>query len=258
MTKRNCISKIAEIFDPTGRVTPLTSRFKIDINQLTLRKLDWDDEIPEDLRQSWSSNFEMIQEIRNVRFKRAVIPEDAIDTNVETICMADASQSMICVGIYARFRRKAGDYSCQLVFGRSKVVPQDMSIPRAELLAAFMNASTSHIVKTSFGDWHRRRWMMTDSQVTLHWIGCTNSKLKMWVRNRVIEINRLVDSDDWRYVESKNMVVDIGTRKGATLKDVGPNSIWMNGFEWMHAEEHDFPVKKASELVLDNEMKSVA
>ena len=40
ITKRDCISKIAEIFDPTGRVTPITAGFKIDIKQLTLRKLD--------------------------------------------------------------------------------------------------------------------------------------------------------------------------------------------------------------------------
>ena len=51
LTKRDCVSRVAEIFDPIGRVTPLTSGFKIDINELTLRNLSWDDAIPENLRQ---------------------------------------------------------------------------------------------------------------------------------------------------------------------------------------------------------------
>ena len=148
LTKRDCVSRVAEIFDPIGRVTPLTSGFKIDINELTLRNLSWDDAISENLRQIWADNFEMINEIRNIRFKRAVIPEDAIDINVETIDTADASQKMICVAIHARFRKKSGGFSCQLIFARSKVVPRDMSTPRAELFACVLNATTGHVVTT--------------------------------------------------------------------------------------------------------------
>ena len=50
----------------------------------------------------------------------------------------------------------------------------------------------------------------------------------MWVRNRVIEINRLVDVSCWRYVDSKNMIADLGTRKGAKINDV-EGSDWING-----------------------------
>ena len=47
--------------------------------------------------------------------------------------------------------------------------------------------------------------------------------MKQWVRNRVIEINRLTKRENWYYVNSENMSADIGTRKGATLKDVSEN-----------------------------------
>ena len=257
-TRRYCVSKVAEIFDPLGRITPLTSGFKYDINQLTLRKLDWDDLIPEDLRRVWESNFELMQEIRNVRFQRATVPQDAVSTDVETICVADASSVMICAGVYVRFRRKCGKYSCQLLFGRSKVVPKNMSLPRAELLAASINAATAHVVTTSLGERHKKSWMLTDSQVALHWIHSTTLKLKMWVRNRVIEINRLVDQDLWRYVMSKWNIADLGTRKGAKLSCIGPDGEWTNGFEWMCGEESEFPLKTAAQVVLDNESKSEA
>ena len=92
----------------------------------TMKKLVWDDQITEDLKQIWASNFEMIEEIESIRFKRAVVPEDVINLNFETLDFADASQSMICFAIYARFKRKSGGHSCQLLFARSKIVQKDV------------------------------------------------------------------------------------------------------------------------------------
>ena len=257
LTKLDCVSKIAEIFDPTGRAAPILAGFKSDRSVLTERKLDWEDRIPDDLRKIWTDNFEMMQELKHVRFRRAVIPDDAVSTDVELLCVADASEILICLGIYARFLRKSGGHSCQLLFGRTKVVPKDMSIPRAELLAAVMNASSTHVVKTSLGKMVKKSWMLTDSQVALHWINCTKTKLKLWVRNRVIEIIRLVGLV-WFYVESKQNVADIGTRKGATLRCIGPDGEWTNGYEWMRGDESDFPIKTVEQVILDNEAKSEA
>ena len=258
LTKKLCAGKVAEVYDPLGWVTPVTAGFKIDINQLTLRGLDWDDQIPDEFRQMWVSNFEMIQELKDIRYNRAVVPEDAVNTDVETLCFGDASQVMICVGVYVRFRRKSGGYSCQLLFGRSKVVPKDMTIPRAELLASCINAATYHVVKTSLGDVHKKNLMFTDSQVALHWITCGKTKLKLWARNRVIEINRLVEIFLWRYVDTKDNPADVGTRKVAGLLSVQPGGIWPNGKEWMLREESEFPTKTVSQVVLDNEARNEA
>ena len=64
---------------------------------------------------------------------------------METIELADASLNMACAATYTRFKRKNGLYSCQLIFARSKVVPSGMTIPRAELFAAVLNATTAHV-----------------------------------------------------------------------------------------------------------------
>ena len=124
---------------------------------------------------------------------------------------------------------------------------------RAELLAASMNASSGNVVKNAFGDKHKYL-KLTDSQVALHWIGNTRSKLKMWDGNRVTVINRFVAVNDWRYVESRNVIADVGTREGSTMADVGPGSYWINGFHWMRGETSDFP----ADLVLSNEGKGKA
>ena len=43
---------------------------------------------------------------------------------------------------------------------------------------------------------------------------------------------------------------DLGTRKGAKVRDVGPESDWICGYNWMRMSEHDFPLKTAAELIL--------
>ena len=139
---------------------------------------------------------------------------------------------------------KDGTFSCQLVFSRSKVVPEGTSIPRAELMAATMNAATGHTVKRAFGTYHRKTTKLTDSMVALYWICSKRTVLKTWVRNRVIEINRLVDMSCWRYVKSSNMIADLGTRKGAKINDVVEDRDWINGLAWMNKSEDDFPIEQ--------------
>ena len=111
---------------------------------LSTRKLDWDDVIPDDLRKIWRTNFEIIDEISTVRFNRAIVPDDSVDLFVETIDTGDASSKLMCAAVYVRFRRKNIPTHVNLWFARSKVVPEDTSMPRAELMAALLNASSGH------------------------------------------------------------------------------------------------------------------
>ena len=71
-----------------------------------------------------------------------MVAEDAINLDIRTIDAADASQKLACVVIYTRFLKKDGTHSCQLIFSRSKLIPDGLSQPRAELFAATMNAHT--------------------------------------------------------------------------------------------------------------------
>ena len=112
----------------------------------------------------------MMQEIGNLRFQRAVLQENTMNFDINTIDAADTGNKMTCVVIYVRFLRKNGTYSCQLVFCRSKVGPDGLSQPRAELLAATLNTHSGEIVKRIFQENHRGSVKSSDSQITLYWI----------------------------------------------------------------------------------------
>ncbi|XP_066919855.1 uncharacterized protein [Clytia hemisphaerica] len=256
LTRRHCASKVAEMFDLTGKVSPLVASMKIDLQDLVQRKLDWDDVIPETLRPLWESNFQLIQEAGNLRFNRAVVPVDAVNLTMETLDFGDASSSMVCVAIYARFLRTNGEYSCQLIFSRTRAVPKGMSQPRGELYAALINTHTGEIVKRSLSKWHQSSMKFTDSQIVLYWLDNDQKPLKQWVRNRVIESLRFTTRDQWKYVPTDEMIADIGTRKGATVEDVNKESTWINGHNWMHQQSKDFPVMTAQELRLTDQQVS--
>ena len=83
------MSPTQEIFDLTGKITPIVARMKLDLQDLVRRKLDCDDAIPDSLRSIWISNFEMMKEMSTIRYQRAVVPEDAVGLEVNTVDLAE-------------------------------------------------------------------------------------------------------------------------------------------------------------------------
>ena len=217
------------MFDLLGRFTPITAGIKLDLRELSLRGLDWDDHIPNNLM---SNNFETIKKLGEIKFRRAITPEDAVNLDMETIEISDSSLHLACSVVHARFKWKMVLYSCQLVFARSKVVPKGMSVPRSELFAAALNASTGHVVNLALGEFIKNSVSLTDSQIVLFWINNFKLQLKQWVRNRIVEIHRLTKPENWYYIDSKNNIADLGTKKGSKLSDVLDNSVWVNGHKW--------------------------
>ena len=51
-------------------------------------------------------------------------------------------------------------------------------------------------------------------------------------------------------------MADLGTRKGARVKDITQTSEWVNGKEWINRCESEFPVSTASQITLSGAEKS--
>ena len=49
-SKRGVLSFISSVFDPLGMLAPATLELKLIIQELWKRKLDWDQELPSDLK----------------------------------------------------------------------------------------------------------------------------------------------------------------------------------------------------------------
>ena len=108
LTRRICAGKVGEVWDLIGLLVPITARLKLDLHELVVLKLNWDDEIPEELRKLWKENFELINQLDHLQFSRATVPADAVNLEMETIEAGDASKDLMCMAVYVRFKRKGG------------------------------------------------------------------------------------------------------------------------------------------------------
>ena len=107
-----------------------------------------------DLDSPCLQNCQTLKDLVDVQFERTVVPEDAVD-------VGDASGELHCAAVYARSQRKDSSHSSQLIFSRSRLVPDGMSIARLELLAAHLIAIIGHIVILALSDFHKGIPIMT-------------------------------------------------------------------------------------------------
>ena len=57
------MSKVAGIFDLTGKFTPITATMEMDLHKLVKRSLAWDDTVLDELQPILTVHFEMMKEI---------------------------------------------------------------------------------------------------------------------------------------------------------------------------------------------------
>ena len=255
-TRRVVVGKIAGLFDPMGLVTPVSARFKLNLHELCKLNLDWDDKIPDIYLETWVKNLEDIQKIREVRFRRSVVPPDAANLDLQFITSVDASEKIAIAVVHSRTLLTCGSYYTQLVCAKSKIVSTS-TIPRAELKAATMGAVLSHTVKVNFAEQFKDSLFVTDSTVALYWINQDQRLLQVGVRNAVIEIRRFTQTQQWFHVDTNLNIADLGTRT-AEVEDLDPTGAWQSGTEWMRLERNDMPLRTCEDITLTSEERRIA
>ena len=255
-TRRTLASKVAGVFDPLGLATPFTARLKLQLHDVCEMKTDWDDLLPEANLKQWVESIYRIQDLKHIYFKRSVIPENAETAQIDLIVSCDASKEIGICTVHSRIKLKDGGYSVQLLCAKSKLV-SNLTIPRAELKAMVVGATLSFCTRKAAGSKLRDVMYVTDSAICLYWLQQDQRPLQTAVRNGVIEIKRLTDESSWFHIDSSNNVADIGTRSEVEV-DIGKDSEWMNGKDWMRMEKEDMPTRTLQQVSLNCDEKREA
>ncbi|XP_047534361.1 uncharacterized protein LOC125069000 [Vanessa atalanta] len=138
-TKRIILSHSFKIFDPLGLVSPCTIRTKLLMQELWLRKVDWDEPVPLDLKRTWDELKIDLVVLESVKISRFVLCNSP-DT-VEMHSFSDASISAYGACVYLRSIDSNGNVVVRLLCSKSKVNPsKPITIPRLELLGALLAA----------------------------------------------------------------------------------------------------------------------
>ena len=63
ITRTNCMSVVARIYDTQGLLAPLTLKFKNDLRNLIKVQPSWTESIPLNHREIWVNNFKTIEDL---------------------------------------------------------------------------------------------------------------------------------------------------------------------------------------------------
>ena len=210
--------------------------------------LDWDDDIPDEMKKEWVDVIRKVKECETVTFKRCIKPLTAVG-NPELIICNDGSEQALCAAAYIRWKCSDG-FRCYLWTAKSRVTPiKKLSIPRIEMQSAVMAVRLSESIKRNSIWEFSNIYHIIDSLCTLATLRKNTSALREFMGNRVSEILDTTKVSQWYHVKSKENIADLGTRSNASLADISPNSEWQNGSKWMSSPIHLWPVTQDLEDV---------
>ena len=240
-TKRSIVSLVGRFFDPLGYLAPVVVRFKIFVRELCEARLDWDQPLPSELIEGWSTLSTSLQYAQSISLPRCYfesVPEELISCTLCGFC--DASLKAYAGVIYVLLETNVG-YSVKFVAAKTRVAPiQCQTIPRLELLSALLLARLLSTVTESLEcelTLSPPR-CFTDSTVSLCWIKGSDKTWKAFVQNRVTEIRKLIPPDSWNHCPGKSNPADIPSR-GLTPLERSTSTLWRSGPPWLNEGEQN-------------------
>ena len=124
--------------------------------------------------------------------------------------MTDAAIGVM-LGTYVCYPRPNQTWSCDLLFGKGLLVPDNMKIPDMELHGLATGTHVQTIIENVLGDWIEESASFCDSKIALSWTCYERVKLTTFVRNRVTAIRSKIDLDSLYHVDGKFNPTDVGT-----------------------------------------------
>ncbi|XP_028164620.1 uncharacterized protein LOC114355798 [Ostrinia furnacalis] len=232
VTKRKIISDISRFYDPLGWVGPSIIKSKILIQKLWLAGIEWDEAVPTNILDEWFTYREELKLLESINIPRWVHTE--VNCVVELHGFCDASKEAYAAVVYVRVIDSQGNIRVSLLTAKTRVAPvKQVSIPRLELCGAVLltrlmldTAKVLGVEKVNLRAW-------TDSTIVLAWINSHPSRWKVFVANRVSEIQTNWDSHHWSHVSSQENAADAASRGVSPAELVG-NSRWFNGPDFLH------------------------
>ena len=134
--------------------------------------------------------------------------------SIHTFC--DASKSAYTAVIF--YGSKVKMELLKLLASKSRIVPENVSIPRLELLAASIGSRLTNEVVNALGYTAVPTSYWSDSTTALTWIE-RDTQWGVFVWNRVREIRRLTAAGVWRFVPGDLNPADLPSR-GCTSKQL--------------------------------------
>ena len=246
-TKRTLLSDTSRIFDPLGFLAPLVIKLKCLFQHCWSLKLDWDDELPDSLRDAWQTYRSSFRSLLSLKIPRHVFPEVEGTTELHIIC--DASESAYACVAY--LVSKSDSFTSKMLCAKTRVAPtKTLSLPRLELCAALLGSNLCSSITLALQSVAKidATFAWSESTVALCWIKNTPKRWSNFVANRVSKIQDEIPPECWNHVPSAQNPADVASR-GQNAHDLSKNDLWWNGPDFLcNRDNWPIPVEKLTDL----------
>ncbi len=253
-TLRNIYKVLATQYDPLGWLLPYTTRVKVIIRQLWNKERGWDDpSLPPELLQSWSAWEEELRYLPCISFPRTYVPPEVGMDGVihEVHIFSDASEQAYGAVAYLRTTDQGGETYLSFIIAHSSITPKRAhSIPKLELCGSLVAAQLAKLLENELTLHVQCISLWTDSTTVLQWLNSESCHFKVFVGNRIAEIQELTDKCSWRYVGSADNPADDLT-KGRPLQYMGALNRWSQGPAFLLQDPKEWPVISKTETRKD-------
>lgn len=244
-SKRTILSIIAGIYDPLGLLGPVIFKCKHFMQKLWQYNLDWDHIPPEQSLLEWTELYNQLALIRHISIPRHVKVNGTI-TSVQIHGFADASIRGYGCCAYIRTVNDNAEIASNLLCSKSRVAPlKQISLPRLELCASLLLSRLLKKIISAMDLNINEIHLYSDSMVVLHWIHAPSSKWKVFVANRVTEIQQNTSQAKWHHIKSQDNPADILSRGCLPSKLQNYNHWWL-GPKWLLQDSSFWPLDNFS------------
>ena len=263
LTRRMYTSQVATLFDPPGLCSPVTVVMKHELGLIFLLEGEWDTAIPresefQDKSTKPSTTYErckaiirLFYDIGRLEFPRCLRPAECTsDDSPVLVVFCDASNTAYCCVLYYSWFLPSGVRDTRLICSKAKPVPKKaplLSTPRAELMGALIGVRNAGAVLTHTTYSIESTLYLLDSTIVLSQICGQPYKFSTFVATRVSEIHERSKVEEFFHVDTKLNVADDASR-GLHPTQMGPESRWQCGPEFMKSNIGDWPVKSAKDV----------
>ncbi|RLU24799.1 hypothetical protein DMN91_002889 [Ooceraea biroi] len=239
VSKRSVLSFTARMFDPLGWLAPILVVAKIFMQELWAIRLDWDNDLPEELASRWIKFTQTLAEISTISIPRW-LGTDQSTIAIELHGFSDASQRALGAVIYSRIINQKGEVRVVLVSAKTKVAPlKRMTVPRLELSAVVLLTRQVLQLRETLELRRAPIHLWTDSTVALTWIKSHPSRWKDFVSHRVSFIQDLPNSR-WHHISGRENPADLASR-GTSPQHLQSHQLWWTGPHWLRNRLTSWP-----------------
>ena len=245
-TRRGILSIVSSIYDPLGFVSPCILPAKGILQDLCLKGLGWDDQIPELSKQKWEAWLRELPKLEQFEISRCFKPQDFSDVQQRELHhFSDASSQGYGAVSYLRKIDVNGKVHCSLIMAKSRLAPlKAMTIPRMELSAAVLATRLDQMIRRELDLPVDSSTFWTDSTCVLRYIENKDKRFQIFVANRVSAILDQSTATQWRYAETSLNPADEASR-GMTVDALLRSDRWSQGPPFLKQPKKTWPQRPA-------------